>query len=81
VAPLLDSRTGPEDGSLEPRSIYAAIKLAQEYLATAWARQTGDTVWALRYHNVYGPRMPATPRTPGGRLAIPFRVGADSRHG
>jgi dTDP-L-rhamnose 4-epimerase len=47
-----------EDAPLEPRSTYAATKLAQEHLAGAWARQTGGAVWALRYHNVYGPRMP-----------------------
>ncbi len=47
-----------EDAPLDPRSTYAATKLAQEHLASAWARQTGGTVWALRYHNVYGPRMP-----------------------
>jgi nucleoside-diphosphate-sugar epimerase len=47
-----------EDAPVEPRSTYAATKLAQEHLAGAWARQTGGTVWALRYHNVYGPRMP-----------------------
>src|SRR5207245_10615506 len=48
----------PEDAPLEPRSTYAATKVAQEHLAAAWARQTGYGVWALRYHNVYGPRMP-----------------------
>ncbi len=37
---------------------YAASKLTQEHYAAAWARQTGGSVWALRYHNVYGPRMP-----------------------
>ncbi|MGD9988086.1 NAD-dependent epimerase/dehydratase family protein [Pseudonocardia sp.] len=47
-----------EDAPLDPRSTYAATKLAQEHLASAWARQTGGSVWALRYHNVYGPRMP-----------------------
>lgn len=48
----------PEDAPVDPRSTYAATKLAQEHLASAWARQTGGGVWALRYHNVYGPRMP-----------------------
>jgi dTDP-L-rhamnose 4-epimerase len=47
-----------EDAPLDPRSTYAATKLAQEHLAAAWARQTGGSVWSLRYHNVYGPRMP-----------------------
>jgi dTDP-L-rhamnose 4-epimerase len=61
----------PEDAPLEPRSTYAATKLAQEHLAGAWARQTGGTVWALRYHNVYGPRMPRD--TPYAGVASLFR--------
>jgi dTDP-L-rhamnose 4-epimerase len=47
-----------EDAPLEPRNTYAATKVAQEHLAAAWARMTGGRVVALRYHNVYGPRMP-----------------------
>ncbi|SCE92452.1 NAD-dependent epimerase/dehydratase family protein [Micromonospora mirobrigensis] len=61
----------PEDAPLEPRSTYAATKLAQEHLAGAWARQTGGGVWALRYHNVYGPRMPRD--TPYAGVASIFR--------
>jgi dTDP-L-rhamnose 4-epimerase len=61
----------PEDAPLEPRSTYAATKVAQEHLAGAWARQTGGTVWALRYHNVYGPRMPRD--TPYAGVASLFR--------
>nr|MDT0659606.1 NAD-dependent epimerase/dehydratase family protein [Micromonospora sp. DSM 115978] len=61
----------PEDAPLEPRSTYAASKLAQEHLAAAWARQTGGGVWALRYHNVYGPRMPRD--TPYAGVASLFR--------
>ena len=61
----------PEDAPLDPRSTYAATKAAQEYLASAWARQTGGTVWALRYHNVYGPRMPRD--TPYSGVAALFR--------
>ncbi|PZF85520.1 NAD-dependent epimerase/dehydratase family protein, partial [Micromonospora deserti] len=61
----------PEDAPLEPRSTYAASKLAQEHLAAAWARQTGGAVWALRYHNVYGPRMPRD--TPYAGVASIFR--------
>ncbi|MGC4864843.1 NAD-dependent epimerase/dehydratase family protein [Micromonospora sp. DT53] len=61
----------PEDALLEPRSTYAATKLAQEHLAAAWARQTGGSVWALRYHNVYGPRMPRD--TPYAGVASIFR--------
>ncbi len=61
----------PEDAPLDPRSTYAATKLAQEHLAAAWARQTGGSVWSLRYHNVYGPRMPRD--TPYAGVASIFR--------
>jgi dTDP-L-rhamnose 4-epimerase len=60
-----------EDAPLQPRSTYAATKLAQEHLAGAWARQTGGTGWAMRYHNVYGPRMPQN--TPYAGVASLFR--------
>ncbi|MBV9010759.1 MAG: NAD-dependent epimerase/dehydratase family protein [Pseudonocardiales bacterium] len=60
-----------EDAPLDPRSTYAATKLAQEHLAAAWARQTGGGVWALRYHNVYGSRMPHN--TPYAGVASIFR--------
>lgn len=60
-----------EDAPLDPRSTYAATKVAQEHLAGAWARQTGGEVWALRYHNVYGPRMPRD--TPYAGVASLFR--------
>ncbi|MTD57629.1 NAD-dependent epimerase/dehydratase family protein [Amycolatopsis pithecellobii] len=60
-----------EDARLDPRSTYAATKVAQEHLASAWARQTGGQVWALRYHNVYGPRMPRD--TPYAGVASLFR--------
>jgi dTDP-L-rhamnose 4-epimerase len=68
--PLAD-RLVPEDAPLEPRSTYAATKLAQEHLVTAWARQTGGSAWSLRYHNVYGPRMPRD--TPYAGVASIFR--------
>lgn len=61
----------PEDGAIDPRSTYAATKLAQEHLAASWARATGGQVWALRYHNVYGPRMPRD--TPYAGVASIFR--------
>ncbi|RTL70376.1 MAG: NAD-dependent epimerase/dehydratase family protein [Pseudonocardiaceae bacterium] len=61
----------PEDAPLDPRSTYAATKLAQEHLASAWARQTGGSVWSLRYHNVYGARMPFG--TPYAGVASIFR--------
>jgi dTDP-L-rhamnose 4-epimerase len=60
-----------EDARLDPRSTYAATKVAQEHLALAWARQTGGSVWALRYHNIYGPRMPRD--TPYAGVASIFR--------
>ncbi|MCU1387049.1 MAG: NAD-dependent epimerase/dehydratase family protein, partial [Ilumatobacteraceae bacterium] len=48
----------PEDAPLEPRNVYAATKLHQEHLTAAFAREHDvDACW-LRYHNVYGPRMP-----------------------
>jgi dTDP-L-rhamnose 4-epimerase len=60
-----------EDAPLDPRSTYAATKAAQEYLVAAWARQTGGAAWTLRYHNVYGPRMPRD--TPYAGVASIFR--------
>ncbi|HST42102.1 MAG TPA: NAD-dependent epimerase/dehydratase family protein [Conexibacter sp.] len=48
----------PESAATDPRNVYAATKLHQEHLATAFGRETGVPVTALRYHNVYGPRMP-----------------------
>ncbi len=47
-----------ESAPLDPRNVYAATKLQQEHLCFAFARETGIPVTALRYHNVYGPRMP-----------------------
>jgi dTDP-L-rhamnose 4-epimerase len=60
-----------ETAALQPRSVYAATKLAQEHLAEAWQRGTGGSVVALRYHNVYGPRMPRN--TPYSGVAAIFR--------
>ncbi|RAX45204.1 NAD-dependent dehydratase [Arthrobacter sp. AQ5-06] len=60
-----------EDAALDPRNVYAASKLSQENLASAWARSTGGTAAALRYHNVYGPRMPKD--TPYAGVASLFR--------
>ncbi|MDQ6605555.1 MAG: NAD-dependent epimerase/dehydratase family protein [Actinomycetota bacterium] len=47
-----------ESAALDPRSVYAATKVHQEHLCLSFARETGVPVTALRYHNVYGPRMP-----------------------
>ena len=60
-----------EDDRLDPRSGYAASKLAQEHYAAAWARQTMASAVALRYHNVYGPGMPRD--TPYSGVAAMFR--------
>src|SRR6266540_5634710 len=60
-----------EDAPLEPRSVYAATKLAQEHLTGAWAQVTGASAIALRYHNVYGPRMPRD--SPYSGVAAIFR--------
>jgi dTDP-L-rhamnose 4-epimerase len=38
--------------------VYASTKAAQELYASNWARVTGGSAAAMRYHNVYGPGMP-----------------------
>ena len=63
--------TVDEDARLDPRSSYAASKVAQEHYSAAWVRQTGATAVALRYHNVYGPGMPRD--TPYSGVAAIFR--------
>ncbi|MFJ4205117.1 NAD-dependent epimerase/dehydratase family protein [Streptomyces sviceus] len=60
-----------EDAPVDPRNVYAATKLAQEHLAASWARATGGSAVALRYHNVYGPGMPRD--TPYAGVASFFR--------
>jgi dTDP-L-rhamnose 4-epimerase len=67
----VDPRLVDEDAPLQPRSVYAATKLAQEHLAGAWARAGGGSVICLRYHNVYGPGMPRD--TPYAGVAAIFR--------
>jgi len=47
-----------EDVACEPRNVYAATKLHQEHLAFAFGAEKDLPVTALRFHNVYGPRMP-----------------------
>jgi dTDP-L-rhamnose 4-epimerase len=61
----------PESAPLDPRSTYAVSKVAQEQLTAVWAGMTGATAVALRYHNVYGPRMPRD--TPYSGVAAIFR--------
>jgi dTDP-L-rhamnose 4-epimerase len=60
-----------EDAPLEPRSIYAATKVHQEHLCAVFGRERDVPVTCLRYHNVYGPRMPRD--TPYAGVASIFR--------
>lgn len=66
VPELIDENAPPD-----PRNVYAATKLTQEFLASAWSRATGGRTAALRYHNVYGPGMPQN--TPYAGVASLFR--------
>ena len=70
-AAALEPEAIGEDAPPDPRNVYAATKLHQEHLAAAFARETGVVVSALRYHNVYGPRMPRD--TPYAGVASIFR--------
>ncbi len=67
----LATTTVGEDAPLDPRNAYAMSKVAQEHLAASWARLTGGAAVGLRYHNVYGPRMPRD--TPYSGVAAIFR--------
>ncbi len=60
-----------EDAAIDPRNVYASTKAAQELYAANWARVTGGSVAAMRYHNVYGPGMPRD--TPYAGVAAIFR--------
>ncbi|WP_329336753.1 NAD-dependent epimerase/dehydratase family protein [Streptomyces sp. NBC_00663] len=75
VCPVCGAELSPgligEDAPVDPRNVYATTKLAQEHLAAAWARCTGGSALALRYHNVYGPGMPRD--TPYAGVASFFR--------
>jgi dTDP-L-rhamnose 4-epimerase len=68
---VLDWAAVDEGSRLDPRSTYAASKVAQEHYAAAWARQADSAAIALRYHNVYGPGMPRN--TPYAGVAAMFR--------
>jgi dTDP-L-rhamnose 4-epimerase len=67
----LQPATVGEDAPLDPRNVYAATKVHQEHLVTAFARERGIPATILRYHNVYGPRMPRD--TPYAGVASIFR--------
>jgi dTDP-L-rhamnose 4-epimerase len=69
-APLRWDAVG-EDAPTDPRNVYAATKLHQEHLCAAFGHEHGVPVTALRYHNVYGPRMPRD--TPYAGVASIFR--------
>jgi dTDP-L-rhamnose 4-epimerase len=60
-----------ESAPLDPRSVYAATKLHQEHLCDVYGREHAAPTIALRYHNVYGPRMPAS--SPYSGVAAIFR--------
>ena len=60
-----------EDHSTHPSSVYAITKLNQELLCMNLGRNFGIPVVALRYHNVYGPRMPRD--TPYAGVASIFK--------
>ena len=60
-----------ETAPVDPCNVYAATKLHQEHLCALWAREAGTSAVALRYHNVYGPRMPSD--TPYAGVASIFR--------
>ena len=59
-----------ESAPLDPRNAYASSKVAQEFYCSNWARATGGSVAAMRYHNVYGPGMPRN--TPYAGVAAIF---------
>lgn len=67
LCPALVGESTPAD----PRNVYAATKVQTENLAAIWARETGGSAVALRYHNVYGPGLPRD--TPYAGVAALFR--------
>jgi dTDP-L-rhamnose 4-epimerase len=71
----LEPEAVSESAPTDPRNVYAATKLHQEHLCAAYAREHGGSSIALRYHNVYGPRMPRD--TPYAGVASIFRSAAE----
>lgn len=67
----LDPEPVPESSPPDPRNVYAATKVHQEHLCAAFAREHEASLAVLRYHNVYGPRMPRD--TPYAGVASIFR--------
>lgn len=68
---VLEPQPVPEDAPADPGNVYAATKLHQEHLCRCFGREHGVAVTVLRYHNVYGPRMPRD--TPYAGVASLFR--------
>ena len=68
-----------EDAPTAPRSVYAATKLHQEHLCNVYGDTHDIAVTALRYHNVYGPRMPRD--TPYAGVASIFRSAIEAGRG
>jgi dTDP-L-rhamnose 4-epimerase len=66
----LETALVSETAPLDPRNAYASSKVAQEFYCNNWARVTGGSVAAMRYHNVYGPGMPRN--TPYAGVAAIF---------
>lgn len=60
-----------ESAPFAPRSGYAASKIAQEHYVSSWCTLESGRAVALRYHNAYGPGMPAD--TPYSGVAAIFR--------
>lgn len=65
-----------EEHAPRPGTPYAISKLAQEQIAMSVGRDLGVPVVALRYHNVYGARMPRD--TPYSGVAALFRSRVDA---
>jgi dTDP-L-rhamnose 4-epimerase len=68
---VLEPQRISEAMPVDPVNVYAATKLHQEHLCFIYGRESGVSVAALRYHNVYGPRMPRD--TPYAGVASVFR--------
>lgn len=67
----IEPRLIDEAAPFAPRTGYAASKVAQEHYAQAWCTLESSRAIALRYHNAYGPGMPAD--TPYSGVAAIFR--------
>ncbi len=67
----------PEDAPLDPRSVYAATKVAQEHLAAAWARPPAAARWRCATTTCTARTCRRTRRTPGWRRL--FRSAARAR--